>query len=49
LILPCVDAQAVGSVVADWTGIPVGGMVKNEIEAVERDAIRERDSQAEDN
>ena len=34
LILPCVDAQAVGSVVADWTGIPVGGMVKNEIEAV---------------
>ena len=34
LIFPCVDAQAVGSVVADWTGIPVGGMVKNEIEAV---------------
>jgi type VI secretion system protein VasG len=34
LILPCVDARAVGSVVADWTGIPVGGMVKNEIEAV---------------
>jgi len=34
LILPCVNAQAVGSVVADWTGIPVGGMVKNEIEAV---------------
>ena len=34
LILPCVDSQAVGSVVADWTGIPVGGMVKNEIEAV---------------
>jgi type VI secretion system protein VasG len=34
LILPCVDTQAVSSVVADWTGIPVGGMVKNEIEAV---------------
>jgi len=34
LIFPCVDARAVGSVVADWTGIPVGGMVKNEIEAV---------------
>ena len=34
LILSCVDAQAVGSVVADWTGIPVGGMVKNDIEAV---------------
>jgi type VI secretion system protein VasG len=34
LILPCVNAQAVGSVVSDWTGIPVGGMVKNEIEAI---------------
>lgn len=34
LILPCVDAQAVGSVVADWTGVPVGGMVKDEIESV---------------
>ena len=34
LILSCVDTQAVSSVVADWTGIPVGGMVKNEIEAV---------------
>ncbi len=34
LILPTVDAQAVASVVADWTGIPVGRMVKNEIEAV---------------
>ncbi len=34
LILPSVDAQAVASVVADWTGIPVGRMVKNEIEAV---------------
>jgi type VI secretion system protein VasG len=44
LILPCVDAQAVGSVVADWTGIPVGGMVKNEIEAVLHldDRLRER-------
>ncbi|HEC16785.1 MAG TPA: type VI secretion system ATPase TssH [Sedimenticola sp.] len=36
LILPCVDAQAVASVVGDWTGIPVGRMVKNEIEAVIR-------------
>ena len=26
--------QAVASVVADWTGIPVGRMVKNEVEAV---------------
>ncbi len=34
LIMPTVDAQAVSSVVADWTGIPVGRMVKNEIEAV---------------
>jgi type VI secretion system protein VasG len=34
LIMPCVDARAVRSVVADWTGIPVGGMAKNEIEAV---------------
>ncbi|MCP5419767.1 MAG: type VI secretion system ATPase TssH [Gammaproteobacteria bacterium] len=34
LILPTVDGQAVASVVGDWTGIPVGRMVKNEIEAV---------------
>ena len=34
LILPSVDAVAVGSVVQDWTGIPVGRMVKNEIETV---------------
>ena len=34
LILPTVDNQAVASVVADWTGIPVGRMVKNEVEAV---------------
>src|SRR5262249_53328728 len=32
LILPSVDAQAVASVVADWTGIPVGRMVKDEVE-----------------
>ncbi len=36
LILPSVDAQAVASVVADWTGIPVGRMVKNELQAVLR-------------
>jgi type VI secretion system protein VasG len=36
LILPSVDAQAVASVVADWTGVPVGRMVKNEAEAVLR-------------
>jgi len=34
LILPTVDEQAVGSVVQDWTGIPVGRMVKNELETV---------------
>ena len=34
LILPTVDAQAVGAVVADWTGIPVGRMVKDEIMTV---------------
>jgi type VI secretion system protein VasG len=36
LILPSVDEQAVASVVGDWTGIPVGRMVKNEIETVLR-------------
>ena len=34
LIFPTVDAQAVAMVVADWTGIPVGRMVKNELETV---------------
>lgn len=34
LILPSVDYQAVAAVVADWTGIPVGKMLKNEIQAV---------------
>ncbi|WP_295391328.1 type VI secretion system ATPase TssH [uncultured Thiodictyon sp.] len=34
LILPSVDAQAIASVVADWTGIPVGRMVKDEVKAV---------------
>jgi type VI secretion system protein VasG len=34
LILPSVDEQAVASVVQDWTGVPVGRMVKNELEAV---------------
>jgi len=44
LIMPSVDDQAVASVVADWTGIPVGRMVKNEIEAVLRlaDTLNER-------
>ena len=34
LILPIVDEQAVASVVGDWTGIPVGRMVKDEINTV---------------
>ncbi len=36
LIFPSVDQQAIASVVSDWTGIPVGRMVKNEIEQVLR-------------
>ncbi len=34
LILPTVDYVAVGAVVSDWTGIPVGRMVKSELETV---------------
>ncbi|GAA0358912.1 type VI secretion system ATPase TssH [Bowmanella denitrificans] len=34
LILPTVDEQAVAAVVQDWTGIPVGRMVKDEITTI---------------
>jgi type VI secretion system protein VasG len=34
LVLAGVDEQAVASVVSDWTGIPAGRMVRNEIEAI---------------
>ncbi len=34
LIYPEVDEQAVAAVVESWTGIPVGRMVKDEVEAV---------------
>lgn len=34
LVFPSVDANTIASVVADWTGIPVGRMVKNEIEQI---------------
>jgi len=34
LVLPSVDEQVIGSVVQDWTGVPVGRMVKNEIETI---------------
>jgi len=44
LILASVDEQAVASVVGDWTGIPVGRMVKDEIDAVLRieDDLKQR-------
>jgi len=44
LILPTVDEQAVASVVQDWTGVPVGRMVRNEIESVLRlaDTLNQR-------
>ena len=34
LVFHSVDASAVASVVEDWTGIPVGSMVKDEIESI---------------
>ena len=34
LLHPAVDEQSIASVVADWTGIPVGRMVKDEIRTV---------------
>jgi type VI secretion system protein VasG len=44
LVLPTVDEQAVAAVVQDWTGVPVGRMVKNEIESVLRlaDTLNQR-------
>jgi type VI secretion system protein VasG len=44
LILPSVDAQAVASVVSDWTGVPLGRMVQDEIKNVMRlaDILAER-------
>ncbi|HEX3654847.1 MAG TPA: type VI secretion system ATPase TssH [Pirellulales bacterium] len=44
LILPSVDEQAIAAVVGDWTGIPVGRMVKDEIETVYKlaDTLNER-------
>ena len=34
LILPSVDEDAIAAVVSDWTGIPLGRMVKDELQAV---------------
>src|SRR5690606_4038822 len=44
MIFPHVDEQAVASVVSDWTGIPAGRMVADELQAVLRlaDHLRER-------
>jgi type VI secretion system protein VasG len=34
LMRVCVDAQIVGDVISAWTGIPIGRMLKDEVEAV---------------
>jgi len=44
LVFHSVDGSAVASVVEDWTGVPVGSMVKDEIESILHmtDRLRER-------
>ena len=44
LIFPQVDSNIIGNVVSDWTGVPTGKMVKNEIESVLKlsDTLAER-------
>src|SRR5262249_9785483 len=44
LLQVCVDAQAVAEVVSGWTGIPVGKVVKDEIQTVLplKDRLEER-------
>ena len=34
LVLPLVDSRAIANVVSDWTGIPVGKMMKDELQAI---------------
>jgi type VI secretion system protein VasG len=34
LVFPQVDTQAVSAVISEWTGIPLGRMVKNEIQSI---------------
>jgi len=34
LVRVCVDAQVVGEVIAGWTGIPIGRLLKDEIETI---------------
>ena len=44
LVLPAVDAQAIASIVESWTGIPVGRMLGDEIDAVLKlaDSLKQR-------
>ncbi len=35
LVHPCVDEQSIAEVIANWTGIPVGKMVSDEISAIQ--------------
>jgi type VI secretion system protein VasG len=44
LVLPVVDGAAVSQIVGSWTGIPVGKMVRNEIETLLnlKDKLKER-------
>ncbi len=44
MFLPEVDSQAVATVISEWTGIPLGKMVKNEIQSVLKlaDIMKER-------
>lgn len=34
MIMPLVDSQAVASIISEWTGIPLGRMVRNEISGI---------------
>ena len=34
MVLPVVDQQAVATIISEWTGIPLGRMVKNEISSI---------------
>ncbi len=34
MILPLVDSQAVSTIISEWTGIPLGRMVRNEISSI---------------
>ncbi len=34
MVSPVVDAQAVATIISEWTGIPLGRMVKNEISSI---------------